>query len=117
MEQRSPEWFAKRAGCFTASRMSDLMARTKTGPAASRKNMITTLAVERLTGSCVETYQNGAMLRGIELEQEGLDAYSFECGVAVIAADYLEHPELPRVGCSPDGLVNDDGMVEMKCPA
>lgn len=116
-EQRSPEWFAKRAGAFTASRMADLMARTKTGPSASRKNMITTLAVERLTGQCVETYTNGAMQRGIELEQEALDAYGFECGVAVESVDYVDHPVLPRVGCSPDGLVGDDGLVEVKCPA
>lgn len=117
MEQRSAEWLAKRAGCFTASRMSDLMARTKSGPAASRKNMITTLAIERLTGQCVETFQNAAMLRGIELEQEALDAYSFEYGVAVETIAYLDHPNLPRVGCSPDGLVGDDGLVEVKCPA
>lgn len=116
-EQRSPEWFAKRAGCFTASRMADLMARTKTGPSASRKNMITLLAVERLTGQCVETYTNGAMQRGVELEQEALDAYAFECGAAVQSVDYVEHPALPRVGCSPDGLVSNDGLVEVKCPS
>ena len=117
MEQRDNDWFAARAGCFTASRMSDLMARTKSGPAASRKNMITLLAVERLTGQCVETYQNGAMLRGIELEQEGLDAYSFEFGVAVESAAYLVHPTIPRAGCSPDGLIGKVGMVEIKVPA
>lgn len=116
-EQRSPEWFARRAGCFTASRMADLMARTKTGPSASRKNMITLLAVERLTGQCVETYTNGAMQRGVELEQEALDAYAFECGVAVEPVDYVDHPTLPRVGCSPDGLVGPSGLVEVKCPS
>lgn len=93
------------------------MARTKTGPSASRKNMITLLAVERLTGQCVETYTNGAMQRGVELEQEALDAYGFECGVAVESVDYADHPILPRVGCSPDGLVGNDGLVEVKCPS
>lgn len=116
-EQRTPEWFAKRAGAFTASRMAALMARTKSGPAASRKNMIATLAVERLTGECVETFTNDAMRRGIELEAEALDAYSFEFGVAVRAIDYLDHPSLEKVGCSPDGLIGNDGMVEIKCPA
>lgn len=116
-EQRTPEWFAVRAGAFTASRMADLMARTKTGPSASRKNMITTLAVERLTGQCVETYTNGAMQRGVELEQEALDAYAFERGVAVVSQAFIKHPTLERVGCSPDGLINDDGLVEVKCPA
>lgn len=117
VEQGSPEWMAMRAGNFTASRMADLMARTKTGPSASRKNMITTLAVERLTGQCVETYTNAAMERGKALEQEALDAYAFERGVAVEPVAYVEHATLPRTGCSPDGLVNHDGLVEVKCPA
>ena len=117
LEQRTASWFAARAGVFTASRMADLMAKTKSGPAASRKNMIATLACERLTGTCVETYSNAAMQRGVELEQEALDAYAFETGVAVTPLAFITHPTLPRVGCSPDGLVNDDGMVEVKCPS
>lgn len=116
MEQRTPEWFAKRAGKFTGSRFSDLMARTRTGPAASRKNLIVTLAVERITGTCVETYQNGAMLRGIELEPEARAAYELHELVSVVEIDFIQH-ELPFVGCSPDGLVGDDGMVEIKCPS
>ena len=117
-EQRSPEWFAKRAGAFTASRMADLMARTKSGyPAASRKNMIATLAIERLTGECVPTYSNSAMERGIDLEQEAINAYSFETGSAVQSAAYIDHKSLERVGCSPDGLVGATGLVEVKCPA
>lgn len=117
LEQRTPEWFAARAGAFTASRMADLMAKTKSGPSASRKNMITTLAVERITGTCVETYTNAAMQRGVDLEREALDAYAFETGVAVISEAFIKHPTISRVGCSPDGLVNDDGLVEIKCPS
>lgn len=117
MEQRTDEWLAERAGNFTASRMGDLMARTKTGPSASRKNMITTLAIERLTGKCVDSFVNGAMQRGVELEQEALDAYSFELGVAVESVAYIKHPAIARAGCSPDGLIGEDGMVEVKCPA
>ena len=117
MQQRDDAWFTARAGCFTASRMADIMARTKSGPSASRKNMIALLACERLTGQCVETYQNAAMQRGVELEQEALDAYAFERGVAVEAVDYVDHPALSRVGCSPDGLVGTDGLVEVKCPS
>jgi len=118
LEQRSPAWFAARAGNFTASRMSDLMARLKSGgEAASRKNMIVTLAVERLTGTCVETFSNSAMQRGTDLEPEGLNAYAFEFGVVIEEAAYIVHPEMPRVGCSPDGLIDSDGMIERKCPA
>ena len=117
IEQRSPEWFAMRAGKFTGSRFSDLMATTRTGPAASRGNLLTLLAVERLTGQCVETYTNAAMQRGTELEGEARDAYAFERGVVVTEAAFIEHPELPNVGVSPDGLVGDDGMVEVKVPS
>lgn len=110
-------WMLARAGKFTASRASDLMAKTKTGPSASRGNLIALLAVERLTGQCVETYQNAAMQRGIETEAEARDAYSFAKGVAVDEAGFIPCDQLPNTGCSPDGLVGDDGLVEIKCPA
>jgi putative phage-type endonuclease len=117
MEQRTPEWFAARAGCITASRAADLMARTRTGPAASRENLIATLAVELITGQCVETFTNAAMARGVELEPLALAHYEFVRGVEVEPAAFIRHPTLPRVGCSPDGLVGTDGLVEIKCPA
>lgn len=116
-EQETQDWLAARAGCFTASRASDLMAKTKSGPSASRGNLLTLLAVERLTGQCVETYQNAAMQRGIETEAEARDAYSFTHGVAVEECGFIAHPEIPRCGCSPDGIIGDDGLVEIKCPA
>ena len=117
MAQRDPDWFKLRAGKFTGSRFADLMARTKTGPAAARKNLIVTLAVERITGDCVETYCNGAMQRGIDLEPLARQAYELEHMVVVQEVDFIQHPTLPFVGCSPDGLVGDDGMVEIKCPS
>ena len=115
--QEGADWLLSRAGKFTASRASDLMAKTKTGPSASRGNLIALLAVERLTGQCVETYQNAAMQRGIETEAEARDAYSFAKGVAVDEAGFIACDQLPNTGCSPDGLVGDDGLVEIKCPA
>lgn len=117
MDQRTDEWFAQRAGKFTASRASDLMAKTRSGPAASRGNLLTLLAVERLTGTCVETYSNAAMQRGIELEGEARDAYAFERGLAVEEVAFIVCESLPNTGCSPDGLIDADGMVEIKCPA
>lgn len=117
VDQRSDDWFALRAGKFTSSRMSDLMAKTKSGPSASRGNLISLLAVERLTGTCVETYCNAAMQRGIDLESEARDAYSFETGRAVAEVGYVECTDLPWTSSSPDGLVGDDGMVEIKVPA
>lgn len=117
MIQGSDEWHAARCGQFTASRMADIMATTKSGPSTSRANMIATLAVERLTGKPVETYSNAAMQRGTDLEQEARDAYAFAREVTVESVAYMPHPRIARVGCSPDGLVGDDGLVELKCPA
>lgn len=115
--QETDDWMRARAGKFTASRSSDLMARTKSGPAASRGNLLTLLAVERITGQCVETYTNAAMQRGIDLEAEARDAYAFEYGVAVIETGFVEHPTMSICGASPDGLIAKNGLLEIKCPA
>ncbi len=115
--QDGQDWMLARVGAFTASRASDLMAKTKTGPAASRGNLLTLLAVERLTGQPVETYSNAAMQRGIELEAEARDAYSFQTGNIVSEVGYVPHPTIERAGCSPDGLIGDSGLVELKVPA
>ena len=116
MIQGSEEWFAARAGKFTGSRFSDLMARTRSGPSTSRANLLATLAVERLTGMCVETYTNGAMQRGTELEPFARTAYEAHIGDLVQEVAWVPNPTLSFVGVSPDGLVGDDGLVEIKCP-
>jgi putative phage-type endonuclease len=115
--QEGDDWMLARVGAFTASRSADLMAKTKSGPSASRGNLLTLLAVERLTGQPVETYSNAAMQRGIELEAEARDAYSFQTGKAVQEVGYVPHPTIERAGCSPDGLCGDSGLVEIKCPS
>lgn len=115
--QEGDDWMLARVGAFTASRAADLMARTKSGPSASRGNLLTLLAVERLTGQPVDTYSNAAMQRGIELEAEARDAYSFQTGNIVQEVGYVPHPTVERAGCSPDGLCGDSGLVELKCPA
>lgn len=115
--QEGDAWMLARVGAFTASRASDLMARTKTGPSASRANLLSLLAVERLTGQPVETYSNAAMQRGIELEAEARDAYSFQTGNIVQEVGYVPHPTIERAGCSPDGLCGDMGLVELKVPS
>lgn len=117
VEQNTAGWLEARAGRFTASRASDLMARTKAGPSASRGSLLALLAVERLTGQPVETFQNDAMRRGQELEAEARDAYSFATGLAVIECGFIECGDLPMTGCSPDGVIGADGLVELKCPA
>lgn len=116
--QEGQDWLLARCGMFTASRASDLMAKTKSGPSTSRANLIALLAVERLTGSPVETYQNDAMRRGTELEAEARDLYAFQRGVVVEERGFVVSHTLPFTGCSPDGeLTDENGLVEIKCPA
>lgn len=115
--QESADWLTQRAGKFTASRASSLMAKIKSGVAAERKALIALLAVERLTGQPVDTFQNDAMRRGTELEGEARDAYAFAHGVAVDEVGFVPFDGLPNTGCSPDGLVGEDGLLEVKCPA
>ena len=115
--QESQDWMQARAGCFTASRAADLMARLRDGkPAASRGALLVTLALERLLGP-QEGYQNDAMRRGQELEAEARDAYEFATGRLVDEVGFIAHPDMANCGASPDGLIGDDGLLEIKCPA
>lgn len=114
--QGSPEWFAARLGCVTASRVADVVAKTKTGPAASRANYMAQLIVERLTGQVAESYTNAAMEHGTLTEPQARAAYEWEAGVMVEQIGLVAHPTINQCSASPDGLVGDDGLVEIKCP-
>jgi putative phage-type endonuclease len=116
VEQRSSEWHQARLGKLTASRIADATAKTKTGWGASRANLMADLVVERLTGLPAERYLNGAMQHGIDTEPEARSAYEFELGVTVTEVGFLDHPSIDMAGASPDGLVGDEGLVEIKCP-
>lgn len=116
MKQLSPEWFAERCGKVTASRVADVMAKTKSGPAASRANYMAELIAERLTGQTAEAYTNAAMQWGSEHEQEARDAYSFYTEREVELTGFVPHPDIDGFGASPDGLVSTDGLIEVKCP-
>jgi putative phage-type endonuclease len=114
--QGSPEWKALRCGRVTASRVADVVAKTKTGYSASRANYLAQLIAERLTGTAAETYTNAAMQHGTETEPEARDAYCFYHGVTVEQVAFVPHPKIDQAGASPDGLVGADGLVEIKCP-
>lgn len=116
MTQGTPEWFAARCGKFTASRFGDLMAKTKSGRGASFDNLIAAIVAERLTGRIIETYQNAAMERGVELENEARTEFEKRTGKLVMQPAFYVHPKYNFVGCSPDGEI-DDALVEIKCPA
>jgi len=117
MQQRSPEWYAIRVGKVTASRVHDIVATTKSGGfTAGRKNYLAELVTERLTGLPAPSYQNGAMAWGIECEPEARAAYAFQADVDIEEVGFVEHPAIANAGCSPDGLVGGDGLIEIKCP-
>ena len=114
--QGSDEWKALRLGKVTASRVADVVAKTKSGYSASRANYAAQLIAERLTGTPAESYTNAAMQHGTETEPEARDAYCFYQGVTVEEVAFVSHPNIGQAGCSPDGLVGEDGLVEIKCP-
>lgn len=114
MEQRSEEWFKARLGKVTASRVADVLAKIKTGESASRRNYKVQLVSERLTGEKQETYINQAMQDGIDREFYARERYVQQHG-EVEEVGFIQHPNL-EAGASPDGLVGDDGLIEIKCP-
>lgn len=114
--QGSPEWHQARAGRVTASKIADLTARTKSGFSTSRANYMADLIAERLTGTVAEGFTNAAMQWGTEKEPDARAAYEFMTDREVVQVGFVVHPAIEASGCSPDGLVGDDGMVEIKCP-
>ena len=116
IEQGSADWFALRCGKVTASRVADIVAKTKTGPAASRANYLAQLVAERLTGNVAESYSNDAMKWGTEKEPEARAAYEFFERSVVMPVGFVQHPSIEMSGASPDGLIGDVGLVEIKCP-
>jgi putative phage-type endonuclease len=117
MEQRTTEWHTARLGKVTASRVADVIAKTKTGYGASRANLMADLIVERLTGQPASTFTNAHMEWGTEQEPHARAAYSARTGELVEEVGFIDHPRIVNSGASPDGLVGDDGLVEFKCPA
>lgn len=117
----SPELQQARVGKVTASAIALLRARTKSGWAASRANYMAQLLTERLTGKPSDSFSNAAMQWGVEHEPEARDAYAFEVGQSVDSGEdgevgFFDHPEIELSGASPDGLVGESGLVEIKCP-
>lgn len=115
-EQGTDEWLSERAGKVTASRIADVMAKTKTGYGAGRANYMADLIAERLTGLPKQGFTNAAMQWGTETEPQARAMYDFHTGNSVEETGFVPHPSIPMTGASPDGLVGDDGLVEIKCP-
>lgn len=114
--QGTDAWLTLRLGKATASRMADITARTKTGFGASRESYKAQLVVERLTGQCQDTFTNAAMQWGTANEPFARTAYCEDRLCTVREVGFVEHPTIANAGCSPDGLVGEDGLTEFKCP-
>jgi putative phage-type endonuclease len=115
-------WMAQRLGKVTASRLSDVIAKTKTGVSTSRQNYLIQLVSERLTGKKGDSFVNQAMLDGIERESAARELYMRTRGVSVTEVGFFDHPVIKNSGASPDGAVNAEeegkyaGLIEIKCP-
>ncbi len=107
-EQGSPEWFACRLGIPTASRFKDVLAK---GQGLTRKKYLYTLAGEILTGESAESYTNDHMERGKAMEPELRDRYAFQTGDDPVRVGFMRRGD---VGCSPDSLLGEDGLLEIK---
>ena len=116
IEQRSDAWFEARIGKVTASRVADVIAKTKTGYSATRDNYMAQLVCERLTGQKGESFSNAAMQWGTETEPLARISYEVAQNVLVDEVGFVPHPSIEMAGASPDGLVGDDGLLEIKCP-
>ena len=115
MEQYSDEWFAARNGTPSASNFDKIV--TSTGsPSTQAKKYMYGLVGELLVGTKVETYQNANMLRGLELEGEAIKLYEMVYGVKTQKVGICYKNEQRNVSCSPDALVGEDGLLEVKCP-
>ena len=116
MEQRTPEWFAARLGKVTASKVADVVAKTKSGYSTSRDNYMAQLVCERMTGTQAEGFSNSAMQWGTDQEPLARAAYESAMNVLVDETGFIIHPKITEAGASPDGLVGDEGLIEIKCP-
>ena len=111
--QATPEWHQARLGCLTASRANDACAAEST---AAYQNYLWQLVAERETGQAEESYSNADMQRGTDMEPIARAAYEAHTGTFVTQTGFWLHPEIKHFGASPDGLVGDEGLIEIKCP-
>jgi putative phage-type endonuclease len=117
VQQGTPEWHQLRLGKVTASRVADILAKTKSGVSASRGNYLIELALQRVTKTIEPSYTNDAMAWGTATEPQARVAYEVATGNFVDQVAFVDHPTIANFGCSPDGLVGSDALIEIKCPS
>ena len=111
-DQGTPEWFAARLGLATGSKFSDVLAG---GKGLTRKAYAVQLALEIVTGKQAETFTNQAMQDGTEREPIARALYEAHTGNFVDEVGFCRHDSI-ECGVSPDGLIDEDGGLEIKCP-
>ena len=116
LTQGSPEWHQARLGKVTASRISDVAAKIKTGWGASRAKYMGELIAESVTHEPTPSYTNAAMQHGTDTEPQAAAAYAFYTDAELELVGFVDHPKIDQAGCSPDRLIGKDGLVEIKCP-
>lgn len=116
IEQGSPEWFAQRYGNASASRIKDVIAKTKSGYSASREKYLTELVLERF-GVFKEPFTTKEIEWGIQQEPFARARFEMEENTFVEQCGYILHPTIEKSGASPDGMVNDNALLEIKCPS
>lgn len=117
MEQRTDEWYKARLGQLGASQISKALSKGRNGAeSATRKNLIAELIAMRLTGQVQESFTSAAIQWGIDNEPIARAAYEINKDILVDEIGWVQHPSIEWTGCSPDGLVGDNGLVEIKCP-
>ena len=123
--QRTGAWFAARCGCLTASAVSKILPsirELKSGEikktyGEARETLLNVLVAERMSGNAKESFVSEAMQWGIDHEDEARARYAIETGELVDLVGFIKHPNVQWLGASPDGLVGNDGLIEIKCPA
>jgi putative phage-type endonuclease len=115
IKQNTDAWLELRKGKATASRVADILAKTKTGVSASRGNYLIELALQRVTGVIEASYTNDAMQWGKDNEQTARTAFEVAHNVFVDQVAFVDHPTIKDFGCSPDGIIGDS-LLELKCP-
>jgi putative phage-type endonuclease len=116
IEQRTTEWLQERCGKVTASRIADVMAKTKSGYGQARINYMADIIAERLTNEPKPSFMTSAMQWGVDTEPQARAMYELQTGKDVVEVGFIKHPEIEWTGASPDGLIDDDGLIEIKCP-
>jgi putative phage-type endonuclease len=117
LEQGSRDWLAMRAGCCTSSRLNDALAKLKDPKkeSAARATYRKELVIERLTGRATEHYVSTPMMWGTEQEPLARAEYEIQTGLEVKQIGLAVHPRIKWFAASTDGLVGDDGILEIKC--